>query len=413
MCAVELTIFTIKFYVFRWAGCSQPLMIIVAIEHQPLMCNMAAPPLDDFEHVERDNPNNGSPQGRNRTAAERGIDMHANLRTKEVLDNIAAASLTDPSLNILVVGKTGVGKTTFIDGLFENEQAQIITRQTPHTEQVTPHTLRIESPGGRPINVHVTDTPGTEALKGVGKRENHKRYLSEVSEAYRRADIVLYCLRMDDHVRGDDVEFMKFLLKKFGARLWAKVVFVFTFANRVSADHPEEHKLQMYNSRYSEMERNLRRAMEQAGISEPIAAATSICVAGHPVNKLLPDGRDWACSFLVNCLKSGITDNTKAALLCSTWKRWAITTRRTVTGVAGMTGVTTGLGLIVMGGLMSSTLVTLPLGVPMIAIGASITIYSVGASTKHAINTEKIHKDMEVQERIQNLRPREDNDLEN
>ena len=46
--------------------------------------------------------------------------------------------------------------------------------------------------------MHVTDTPGTEALNGVGKRENRKRYLSEVSKAYRKADIMLYCIRMDD-----------------------------------------------------------------------------------------------------------------------------------------------------------------------------------------------------------------------
>ena len=77
--------------------------------------------------------------------------------------------------------------------------------------------------------MHVTDsyyhTPGTETLNGVGKRENRKRYLSDVSEAYRRADIVLYCIRMDDYVRADDVESMKILLNQFGLRLWGKWCF--------------------------------------------------------------------------------------------------------------------------------------------------------------------------------------------
>ena len=68
----------------------------------------------------------------------------------------------------------------------------------PRTEQVTPHTMQIKSPCGREISVHVTDTPGTEALNGVGRRENRKRYLAEVSDAYRKAHIVLYCIRMDD-----------------------------------------------------------------------------------------------------------------------------------------------------------------------------------------------------------------------
>ena len=203
---------------------------------------------------------------------------------------------------------------------------------------------------------------------------------------------------------------MKILLNKFEARLWGKVVFLFTFANRVAIDFPEEHKTQVYNSKFIETERNLKTAMQQAGISELIANATLICVAGHPVNKCLPDCDDWACPFLVNCLKLGITDNTKAALLCSTWKRWAITTRRVITGIAGTTGVITRLGLIVTWGILSSTLVTLPLGVPLIAVGTGISLYSAGMSTKHAITTEKIHKDMEVHEKIQT---QENNDTEN
>ena len=53
------------------------------------------------------------------TAAQKGFSLPGpNLHTQEVLDKIAA-HCENPSLNILVVGKTGVGKTTFIEGLFE------------------------------------------------------------------------------------------------------------------------------------------------------------------------------------------------------------------------------------------------------------------------------------------------------
>ena len=385
--------------------------------------------LADPEIIQQEQDPSEQEQDRNRTAAQEGFRiLPLNPHMREVLDKIAA-HCENPSLNVLVVGKTGVGKTTFIEGLFEEYEetaTQIDAASTtttassmqappPPTEQVTPHMMRIESPCGREISVHVTDTPGTEALNGVGKRENRKRYLSDVSEAYRRADIVLYCIRMDDYVRADDVELMKILLSQFGPRLWGKVVFLFTFANRVAIDYPEEHiKKQVYKSKLAEMKRKLKTAMRQAGISEPIASATLVCEAGHPTNKRLPVyDHDWTCLFLVNCLKLGITDNTKAALLCSTWKRWAITTRRAMTGIAGTTGVITGLGLIVTGGILSSTLVTLPLGVPLIAVGTGISLYSAGMSAKQAIATEKTQSDMEVYERIQHFRQQENNGTEN
>ena len=363
------------------------------------------------------------------TAAQQGfLILPLNPHMREVLDKIAACC-ENPSLDILVVGKTGVGKTTFIEGLFEKYEetaTQIDATSTtlttasrmqtppPRTEQVTSRAMPIKSPCGREISVCITDTPGTEALNGVGKRENRKRYLSDVSEAYRRADIVLYCIRMDDYVRADDVELMKILLSQFGPRLWGKVVFLFTFANRVAIDYPEEHKKQVYKSKLAEMKRQLKTAMRQAGISEPIASATLVCEAGHPTKKRLPIyDYDWTCLFLVNCLKLGITNNTKAALLCSTWKRWAITTRHVITGIAGTTGVITGLGLVVTGGVLSSTLVTLPLGVPLIAVGTGISLYSAGMSAKHAIATEKTQSDMEVYEKIQHYRQQENNGTEN
>ena len=401
-----------------------------------------AAPLSDGPEITQQEPDNHRPEGggtlrdpseqeqdRHRTAAQEGFRiLPLNPHMREVLDKIAA-HCENPSLNVLVVGKTGVGKTTFIEGLFEEYEetaTQIDATSTtttasgmqappPPTEQVTPHIMRIESPCGREISVHVTDTPGTEALNGVGKRENRKRYLSDVSEAYRKADIVLYCIRMDDYVRADDVELMKILLSQFGPRLWGKVVFLFTFANRVAIDYPDERKKQVYKSKLAEMKRQLKTAMRQAGISEPIANATFVCEAGHPTKKRLPIyDYDWTCLFLVNCLKLGITDNTKAALLCSTWKQWAITTRRVISGIAGTTGVITGLGLIVTGGVLSSTLVTLPLGVPLIAVGTGISLYSAGMSAKQAIATDiKTPHDMEVYEKIQYFRQQENNGTEN
>ena len=339
----------------------------------------------------------------NRTSTEEGLDLLADERTKEVLDTIGA-TISDPNLRIAAIGKTGVGKTTLIEGLFEiDDPSKRNTRRTPTTE-VKNYTLNITSPSGQPVAVVLTDTPGTEALVGVGKKQHRKKYLKSISGVCKSANIVLYCLRMDDDVREDDVETMSFLFKEFGVMLWAKLVFVLTFANRVTAD-TEEDKLKIYKEQFDHMQQQLRRAMDQAGIKGELAEGTSVCVAGHPTNKCLPDCEDWTCPFLVNCLKSGITDNTRATLLLSTVKRWAFK-KHGLTGTVGGAGVLTGLGLVVTGTVMCTIPVTLPLGVPLAVVGGSIVIYSAAASGVHIEATREEHKtEAKTATKFQNMQP--------
>jgi hypothetical protein len=92
--------------------------------------------------------------------------------------------------------------------------------------------------------------------------------------------------------------------------MWAKVIIVLTQANKVVFEIPKEYKQQIYDNKFRSMHKDLSEAMQKAGVSQEVAEATAICVAG-----ILPGCDDWVCPFLVNCLKSGITDNTKAALL--------------------------------------------------------------------------------------------------
>ena len=82
---------------------------------------------------------------------------------------------------------------------------------------------------------------------------------------------------------------------------WFTSLIFITFANRVAIDYPDERKKQVYKSKLAEMKRQLKTAMRQAGISEPIANATFVCEAGHPTKKQLPIyDYDWTCLFLVN-----------------------------------------------------------------------------------------------------------------
>ena len=250
-----------------------------------------------------------------------GIDILADQQTKEVLDKIGARA-TDPTLRIVVTGKTGVGKSSFIQALFLEEGQKF--EKPAHTTKVHTRSMPIYSPSGQPVSVELTDTPGMEALIGVGRRANRREYVKQVSPAFKNADILLFCVRMDDEVRAEEVEMIRFMLQEFGALMWTKVIFVLTFANRVTTDCPEEEKEREFTERFATIQQALQVAMQQAGIAEDVAQATPVCVVGHPERKQLPNCDDWACPFLVECLKSGIAENIKINLLKSTWKRWII-----------------------------------------------------------------------------------------
>lgn len=326
-----------------------------------------------------------------------GIDVLADQQTKEILDKIGSA--TDPTLRIVVTGKTGVGKSSFIQALFLEEGR--IFRRPEHTREVSTRPMPIYSPSGQRVTVELTDTPGMEALIGLGRRANRREYVRQVSPAFKRADILLFCVRMDDDIREEEVEMIRFVLREFSTLIWTKVMFVLTFANRVTTDCPEEEKEHEFTERFTTMQRALQRAMQQAGIGEDVAVATPVCVAGHPEHKQLPTSNDWTCSFLVECLKSGIAENIKINLLTSTWRHWIVNTKRVPAGVAGVTGIATGIGCVVAGSIMSPFAV----GIPVAILGGTFIVLSATAATSHTVKAigEEQESDLETPKRIQNL----------
>ncbi|XP_019857049.1 PREDICTED: uncharacterized protein LOC109585407 [Amphimedon queenslandica] len=133
-----------------------------------------------------------------------------------------------PAVNIhlLVIGRTGHGKSTLINSIIE--QCKAISpegaRRNSCTTKSRSFTYHDVIPG---INVTLIDSPGLQHANG-----DEQKYLQELKSECKEVSLVLYCTNMKEFrdTKDDKVAIRK-LHQVFGSNFWKRVVFVLTFAN--------------------------------------------------------------------------------------------------------------------------------------------------------------------------------------
>uniref|UniRef100_A0A1X7TD21 AIG1-type G domain-containing protein n=1 Tax=Amphimedon queenslandica TaxID=400682 RepID=A0A1X7TD21_AMPQE len=144
---------------------------------------------------------------------------------KQVLTDAKVGYSKD--IQIVVLGKTGAGKSALINSIIDLEKE--IAEESAHVEQCT-DTVRLYRcsniiPG---VNVTVVDTPG---LQGIHQQE--QLYIQEMKSKCQEVTLILYCMNMTDRrLTNDDLGAMKKLHQAFGSKFLERVVFVLTFANK-------------------------------------------------------------------------------------------------------------------------------------------------------------------------------------
>ena len=143
--------------------------------------------------------------------------------------------LQNSKYRILVTGRMGSGKTTFIRGLTENfvpPKESLLPRTT--TDSLLPHTTTVMPYGHyyEGSNCVFFDTPG---LKDNEESSNDYDYLREMVRKNGEPDLLVFAIKMDDFVfRDEDVESMVNISSAFGWQIWQRALFILTFANVVS-----------------------------------------------------------------------------------------------------------------------------------------------------------------------------------
>ena len=204
------------------------------------------------------------------------------------------------SVNILVTGKTGVGKSSLINGIFGKEVAEEGATLDRETVTVQAFSFKYHE-----VDITVWDTPGLQC--GVIKDEELIRDMWHKGCA--NSDLVLYCAKMSDtRLRKEDSNTIRNLTVGLGKKIWKNAIFVMMFANEVwpwpkcgqklMPDEECKRNSDFFKMRIQERKAKLVDAVIEAGVDAKIAASIPIVPVGyHDKEQSLPDCDNWVSPF--------------------------------------------------------------------------------------------------------------------
>ncbi|KAG8369964.1 hypothetical protein BUALT_Bualt14G0067900 [Buddleja alternifolia] len=203
----------------------------------------------------------------------------------------------DFHLSILVIGKTGVGKSATINSLFGETKA-VINAFEPATNKVKEIIGTING-----VKIKIFDTPGLRT--SLVDQSVNRKILSSIKKVMKKSppDIILYVDRLDTETSNlNDLPVLKMITSYLGSSIWRKSIIALTHATSVPPDGPDGYPLsyEVFVSQRTQDVQQLisRSSVEVMTMVDPGSMIPVSLVENHPLSE---SGESWRSDMVFLC----------------------------------------------------------------------------------------------------------------